>query len=86
MRSYKNKEHFFSKVKKKPAVQAVMDNINDYTEEELENLRGSHFPKWIREALVKYKKRGGKSVEATAFDIAMKMIEAQKNSKDTYSK
>ena len=60
--------------------------IEYYTEEDIENLRGSHFPKWIREALVKYKKRGGKSVETTAFEIAMQMIEAQKNLKDTCSK
>lgn len=72
-------------MKKKPAVQAVLDNIDSYTEKELEDLRGNQFPKWIREALVEYKKRGGKTPEASAFEIAMQMIKAQTDPKDTSS-
>lgn len=77
MRSYKSPENFFNKMKKKPAVQAVLDNIDEYSIEDLENLRGSHFPKWIRQVLVKRKKRNGKTPEQTALDIANKMITDQ---------
>lgn len=76
MRSYKSPEQFFSKMKKKPAVQAVIDNIDDYSIEDIENLRGSHFPKWIRKVLVKYKSRDGLTAEQTALQIANKMMAA----------
>ena len=51
-----DKDSFFSKMKKKPDVQAVLDNLDSYTVEDIENLKGSHFPQWIRDALVKRKK------------------------------
>ena len=76
MRSYHNPDKFFMKMKKKPAVQAVMDNIDDYTEEQINELRGSHFPLWIREELVKYKMRNGKDAESTAHEIAAMMNRA----------
>lgn len=76
MRSYKSPEQFFSKMKKKPAVQAVIDNIDDYSIEDIENLKGSHFPKWIRKVLVKYKDRDGLTAEQTALQIANKMMAA----------
>ncbi len=77
MRSYKSPEQFFSKMKKKPAVQAVIDNIDDYSIEDIENLRGSHFPKWIRKVLVKYKGRDGLTAEQTALQIANEMMAKQ---------
>ena len=76
MRSYKGPEHFFSKMKKKAAVQAVIDNIDDYTVEDLENLTGNQFPKWIRKVLVKYKKRDGRTPEEVAQAIANEMMAA----------
>lgn len=75
MRSYKSKENFFKKMKKKPAVQSVIDNIDSYTVEQLENLKGNQFPKWLREVLVKYKNRGGRTPEEMAEMFAAMMRE-----------
>ena len=70
-------------MKKKPAVQAVIDNISDYTEEEINQLSGSHFPQWVKDELVKlievqeqYKKRGNKTADEVANEIAAMMIKA----------
>ena len=63
-------------MKKKPAVQEVLDNISDYSEEDLSNLRGTHFPKWIREVLVEYKNRDGKTPEMIAQEVANQMVAA----------
>ena len=70
-------------MKKKPAVQAVIDNISDYTEEEINQLSGSHFPQWVKDELVKlievqeqYKKRGNKTADEVANEIAAIMIKA----------
>ena len=83
MRSYKGKDEFFRKMKKKPAQQEVLDNIADYSIEELENLRGNVFPKWVRQALVKIKEqdlefeaRGGKTPETVATELATRMANA----------
>ena len=83
MRSYLSKTEFFRKMKKKPAVQAVIDNISDYTEEEINQLSGSHFPQWVKDELVKlievqeqYKKRGNKTADEVANEIAAMMIKA----------
>lgn len=54
MRSYKDPDEFFNKMKKKPALQQILDNLDRYSEEELANIQGQ--PKWIREQLVKRKK------------------------------
>ena len=54
MRSYKNPDEFFNRMKKKPALQAILDNLDSYSEDELANIAGQ--PKWIREQLVKRKK------------------------------
>jgi hypothetical protein len=50
-----NRDSFFNKMKKKPDVQAVLDNLENYTVEQLANLEGSHFPQWIRDALIRRK-------------------------------
>lgn len=76
MRSYLNPDTFFQKMKKKPALQAVLDNLSAYTENDIANLSGSHFPMWIKEQLIALKKRNGKSAEDMANKIAAQMIAA----------
>lgn len=75
MRSYKSKENFFKKMKKKSAVLNVINNIDNYSVEQLQNLKGNQFPKWIREVLVKYKNRGGRTAEEMAEMFAAMMRE-----------
>jgi hypothetical protein len=82
MRSYKGKDYFFKKMKKKPAQQEVIDNIDDYTVEQLENLRGSTFPKWVREALVRYKERDSHTPEEMALKFANEMTKATLDKKE----
>lgn len=69
-------------MKKKPAQQEVIDNIDDYTVEQLENLRGSAFPKWVREVLVHYKERGGDTPEELALKFANEMTRATLDNKE----
>lgn len=76
MRSFYNPDKFFKKMKKKPAVQEVLDNITDYTEEQIESLSGPHFPLWIKEQLIELKKRNGTCAEDEAERIAAMMIAA----------
>ncbi len=76
MRSYMNPDKFFKKMKKKPAQQEVIDNIENYTEEQINNLSGSHFPQWIKEQLIELKKRNGTYAEDEATRIAALMIKA----------
>lgn len=89
MRSSKSKSEFFAKMKKKPAQQKVLDNISDYTLEDIDQLRGPHFPKWVRQALVGIKQqaiefdnRGGKTPEQVATEIATKMLLASLDNKE----
>jgi hypothetical protein len=77
-----NKDSFFDKMKKKPDVQAVLDNLDNYTVDQISNLSGSHFPQWIRDALVRKKEGRSKGdVEARVEEIARRMIEASQNNK-----
>ena len=76
MRSFYNPDKFFKKMKKKPAQQEVIDNIANYSEEDINSLSGSHFPQWIKEQLIELKKRNGAEDEATR--IAAMMIAASK--------
>jgi membrane protease subunit (stomatin/prohibitin family) len=63
-------------MKKKPDVQAVLDNFDNYTVDQLANLQGSHFPQWIRDALVRKKENMSKGdIDARAIDIAERMNE-----------
>ena len=72
-----NKDSFFDKMKKKSDVQYVLDNIDNYTVDQLANLQGSHFPQWIRDALVRKKEKNSKSdIDIRVANIAQKMIEA----------
>lgn len=84
MRSNKySQSEFFHKMKKKPALQKVLDNLDDYSKEDIDNLSGGPFPKWVREELKKmktvdeeYTARGNKTAEEVAMEIAQQMIEA----------
>lgn len=71
MRSNKSPEEFFNKMKKKPALQKILDNLDSFSEEELANITGQ--PKWIREQLVK-RRRG----EADTRSEAEKRTEAER--------
>lgn len=72
-----NRDSFFNKMKKKPDVQAVLDNLDSYTVEQLANLEGSHFPQWVRDALVRKKEgRSRGDIESRAEEIAARMIAA----------
>lgn len=68
MRSNKPPREFFAKMKKKPALQKILDNLDDYTSEELENIQGQ--PLWIRKVLVELKSRDGLTPELTAIQLA----------------
>lgn len=76
MRSYMNPDKFFKKMKKKPELQAVIDNIQNYTDADIDALTGSHFPVWIKDQLKELTKRGGKTSDDIAQEIAAKMIAA----------
>jgi hypothetical protein len=72
-----NKDSFFNKMKKKEDVKLVLDNLDNYTVEQLANLEGSHFPQWIRDALIRKKERMTKSdIQTRAEEIAARMIAA----------
>lgn len=73
MRSAKSTREFFAKMKKKPALQAILDNIDGYTLEELENIGGQ--PLWIRQELVEIKKRGVYDPVAIAAEEAIALEE-----------
>ena len=71
------RDSFFDKMKKKPDVQAVLDDLDNYTVEQLLNLEGTHFPQWVRDALVRKKEKTTKSdVLARVQEIADKMSSA----------
>lgn len=76
MRSYLNPDKFFQKMKKKPALQAVIDHIGEYSDTDIDNLTGSHFPQWIKDQLKELNKRGGRTADQIAEEIAAKMIAA----------
>jgi hypothetical protein len=61
-----SKAKFFQKMKKKPAQQEVLDNIEKYSDEDIDNLTGPHFPQWIKDELKELNKRGGTTAEAEA--------------------
>lgn len=75
MRSYMNTGKFFQKMKKKPALQAVLDNIENYDTEKIDALSGPHFPQWIKDELHELVKRSGNTADEVAEDIARQMNE-----------
>lgn len=78
MRSFYNPDKFFAKMKKKPEVQLVLDNIQNYTPEQIDSLSGTHFPLWIKEQLKNLKNRNGTCAEDEAKRIAELMIAASR--------
>ena len=80
MRSFYNTDKFFQKMKKKPALQQVLDNLTQYSADDIEALTGSHFPRWIKDQLLELRKRNGKTSEDIANEIAEKMIAASQRS------
>lgn len=76
MRSYLNPDKFFQKMKKKPALKNVIDNISLYSTDQIDNLAGTHFPQWIKDQLKELKKRNGRTADDAANEIAEKMIAA----------
>jgi len=78
MRSYLNKDTFFKKMKKKPELQAVLDNIHNFSDEQINALTGSHFPQWIKDQLKELRKRNGSTSNDEAERIAALMIAASK--------
>lgn len=81
MRSYHNPDKFFQKMKKKPELQAVLDHIEEYSDEDIDNLSGPHFPQWIKDQLKKLNKRKGRTSEDIANEIAAQMIAASRISR-----
>lgn len=82
MRSYLSKDKFFKKMKKKPELQAVLDNISNYSDIDIDNLTGTHFPQWVKDQLKMLNKRGGRTAEDIAKEIAEKMIAASQHRLD----
>lgn len=81
MRSYMSQDKFFQKMKKKPELQSVLDRITMYSDNDIDNLSGPHFPLWIKEQLKELRKRNGRTAEDVANEIAQKMIAASQNNK-----
>lgn len=78
MRSYLNPDKFFQKMKKKPELQRVLDNLPNYSVDEISQLSGPHFPQWVKDQLVELKKRNGRTSDDVAQEIAEKMIAASR--------
>ncbi len=72
MRSALNQDDFFKKMNKKPPLQKILDSLDDYTAEELENVKGQ--PLWIRQQLVKLKNNDGRDSSVTAEQLANMMM------------
>ncbi len=81
MRSEKySKDKFFIRMKKKPEQQRVLDNLDNYSVEDIHALTTPHFPMWIKEALIALKDKVISDAEnaranTAADDIAAKMNE-----------
>ena len=73
-----NPDKFFKKMKKKPELQLVLNNISNYTDNDIDKLAGTHFPQWIKDQLKKLNKRGGKTSDDIAEEIAAQMNAASK--------
>jgi len=65
-------------MKKKPELQAVLDNIHNFSDEQINALTGSHFPQWIKDQLKELRKRNGSTSNDEAERIAALMIAASK--------
>ena len=81
MRSYLGKDAFFLKMKKKGRQQEVLDNLDNYTKEQIELLDGPHFPRWVKDALLRLKENDRSAT--TAYDIAERMNQYHKEHYDS---
>ena len=88
MRTDKSPEEFFDRMKKKSALQKILDDLESYTVQELENIKGQ--PLWIRNVLAIKRKRVDEGVKytkenyaATALDDLIK-IEVRPENDPTY--
>lgn len=88
MRTDKSPEEFFDRMNKKPALQKILDDLESYTSQELENIKGQ--PLWIRNVLATKRKRIDQGVKytkenyvATALDDLIK-IEIRPENDPTY--
>lgn len=70
MRSGKSKSQFFNSMKKKPALQNILDNMDDMTWEEIDAIRQ---PKWIKDILYKMKHGGGNLMTPESIAMSMAM-------------
>ena len=78
MRSNLPPDEFFERMKKKSALQAILDDLDNYTEEQLSELTGQ--PLWIREVLVRKKQ---KKHSLTPSQIAAMMNKTSANPEPT---
>lgn len=69
MRTGKPPREFFKIMKKKPALQEILDSFDDYTVEQLENIKGQ--PLWVRKVLVEMKNKPEVNEERIATIEAM---------------
>ncbi len=68
MRTDKSPEEFFDRMKKKPALQKILNGLESYTVQELENIKGQ--PLWIRNVLATKRKRIDQGVKYTKENYA----------------
>jgi len=73
MRTDKSPEEFFDRMKKKPALQKILDEFESYTVQELENIKGQ--PLWIRNVLATKRKRLDQGVKYTKENYAAIALE-----------
>lgn len=83
MRTGKSPEEFFDRIKKKPALQKILDKLESYTPEELENIKGQ--PLWIRKVLVIKRKQVDQDIkhDSIPWDEIIK-IEVRPENDPTY--
>lgn len=74
MRTDKSPEEFFDRMNKKPALQKVLNSLESYTVQELENIKGQ--PLWIRNVLAIKRKRIDRGVKYTKENFAATSLES----------
>lgn len=73
MRTDKSPEEFFDRMNKKPALQKILSDLNSYTVQELENIKGQ--PLWIRNVLATKRKRIDRGIKYDNEDFAATSLE-----------
>lgn len=77
MRSHLSPIEFLQKMKKKPALQKIMDNFDEYS---IDDLKEIDQPKWIREALIQVKENHMVFNDQERMDNIEKMADIMENS------